>query len=148
VQQRKFKNEKDAAIAELNQKYVHPVRNFCMMPPKKPILIAVKDEDREKHGLPEGELRQRDIVRAQDESRKKGFVKYFKWKHGLYNEDNLLDPLDTDLVMVHDEEYKTCCIKQVLEQQGGDSNNKAKKERISSAHSRYANSRHATNSKT
>ena len=79
---------------------------------KKPVLVPIKDEDREKHGLPEeGELKQRDIVKAQDDTKKKNFHRYFRWKFSLYNDNNLKSPSETSLLMQHDEEYRACYIK-------------------------------------
>lgn len=79
------------------------------------MLAPVKDEDRERLGLPNGELKKKDVLRAQDETKRKNFVKYYKWKFGLYNQANLHSPERESLIMRHDDEYMACCVKQVPE---------------------------------
>lgn len=90
-----------------------------MVAPKKPVLAPIKDEDREKLGLPEGDLKLKDIVKAQDENKKKNYLKYYRWKHGLYNEGNIQQPDEDSLIMKHENEYRICCVKNTTEQYGG-----------------------------
>jgi len=73
-----------------------------MQAPKKPVLSQVKEEDRIRLGLEEGELNTRDLVKAQDDTKKKNYVKHYKWKYSFYNENNHKQLTDSSIVLKYD----------------------------------------------
>lgn len=120
-----FKKAKDQKLMELNSKYHHPrdIRNYyyimkkpgfrkynalnCDESPAKSAKNQYKTQSPEKDQN-EGEqaipLSFKEKFKLLDDSRKKIFFKYFRWKHGLYNENNLKHE-NQKLIMKYDPEY-------------------------------------------
>ena len=97
--------EKDQQISQLVSKYINPRETkqfFYTM--KKPHTLPIKEEDRVKHGLEDKELTMKDIVRLQDEARRKAIAKYYRWKFSIFNENNVLSPRGS-VVMKYDAEF-------------------------------------------
>ncbi len=77
------------------------------------IAKADGDKSSDKQKGEEQPLTFKERIKALDEKKKKAFVNYKWWEHGLTNSKNVNFTEVHELLIQHDEEYRQCCVSKV-----------------------------------